>query len=610
MKIKFFEKILLLVIVLLFVSAGKLSGKLSDLETAKVYINRGKFSEGIEYLKRAKEKEGETEPILFFMGMSYFKMRKYYWAEQNLTKCVSINSTNVNAILMLYKIRDRLRKYKDAIKTLKNLSKIKPDDAVIYYFLGDEYIKLMEAEKDDDYKDDAIKNYKKAITLDTNMYEPALKIGNIYLKGKKYLQAVTYYEKVLRISPDSKTAKIGWEFCGYTANYKIAEKKFKAKKYYEAVKFYKRSIKYKPDNYKVLVRLANSYYLIAKFEEGIAILNIALELHKKPKEAHYLLGLIYYKTEKYKESEKHFKNCIRMNPKDPKPYYNLGKIKEKQEENHKAIKYFKSAISRRYKNAEYHKRLGMLSIKVSEFKEAVEELEIAENLNEKFDLSKYIDLARTLYLVHEAHSELDKENYKKALDYYEDAADIMEGMAQIYLSIGNTSIKLEKYKNAAKNLEKALQIEKNNIETYESLAFAYRKLKRFNDADRLYKNLEKLSKGNPEIYYKSGISYEERGDYQKAIKMFKKALKIDEKYLIAYERIGHSYYQEGVELYYKAKYSEAKKSFKAGLKYAKNKKLLQGGIDNCDLLLRTDKLNSLITKADRLYKSAKYREAA
>ncbi len=606
MNISLGKKIILLLIPLLLFSAKKIT----DLDRAKVLISKGKYAASINYLKKAKEKQGETKEILLLFSTSYFQMKKYYWAEQWLEKCLSKDDRNVNALLMLYKIQDRLQKYKDAIKTLLDLNKIKKNDGLIYYSLGEEYVKLMEKEKDKSLKSKAISYYKKAMAADKKMYEPALKAANIYLIEKNYLEALKYFKKALKRKPDSETAKIGSEFCGFTGNFKIAEKHFKQKDYSTAIPFYKEAVKYKPDHYESVIKIANSYYLIKKYKESVEVLTKAIDMIKKPKEAYYLLGLIYYNIKEYKESENCFKKCIIMKPKDPKPYYNLGKIREKKEDFHKAIKYIKEAISRKYKFAEYHKRLGMLYIKVSEFRRAVQELEIAENLDAKYDLAKYIDLAQTLFLVNEGHKQFDKGKYKEALDLYEDAGDIMPKMAQIHLSIGNTQVKLKEFKDAIESLNKALKINKNIIEAYESLALANRKLKRFKEADRIYNNLKKLTKNNPEIYYKSGISYEERGDYNGAIKMFHLTLEVDKKYIKARERIAFNYNQQGVKLYNREKYKEARISFKKGLKYTKDQKLLQEGIQNCNLQLETGRLNSLISKGDRLYKSGKYKEAA
>ena len=100
----------LILVPLILTSAGK---KPTDLDRAKVLIKKGKYALSIDYLKKAAEKQGETGDIKFLFGTSYFQMKKYYWAEQWLEKCLSDDSENESALLMLFRIQDRLQKYHD-----------------------------------------------------------------------------------------------------------------------------------------------------------------------------------------------------------------------------------------------------------------------------------------------------------------------------------------------------------------------------------------------------------------------------------------------------------------------------------------------------------------
>ncbi len=497
-------KIILLVIIasVLFVSAALRD----NLNIAKALIKKGKFQQGIDYLKKAENEKGETEDICLLFGKSYFQIRKYFWAEKYLSKCIDINSKNEDAFLLLFRIQDKLKKYEEAITTLNQLAGISKNKGEILYKMGEVFQKLMEKEKSRaaEYKKEAIKNYKLALDKDKQLYQAAVKIAEIYFIDREYLEALKYFEIALKINPKHPIALEGRNIAGYSGNFNAAEAYFKKKQYAEAVLFYLNAQKYSPKNYQVLVKLANCYYLVREYKQALTFLQRSLKIKKKPTEAYYLLGLVYYNIENYNKAEEYLKNCIRQAPKDPKAYYYMGKIKAKQKLNKDAIRFYKSAIKRKNK-PEYRKSLGLLYLTEHEYEKSINELEIAEDLDSKLDLSKYLKMANTLNYVKKGHAAFEKNEFDDALDHYEDAVDITP-MVQIYLSIGNTLIKLKEYEDAVKNLLKAKNMDPNIIEVYESLALAYRKLNKFQTADKLYEDLKKKMQGKPEISYKSDVS--------------------------------------------------------------------------------------------------------
>jgi tetratricopeptide (TPR) repeat protein len=71
-------------------------------------------------------------------------------------------------------------------------------------------------------KDEALKKYQEALTLDPKLYHAALFSGDIYLQKQDYAQAETWYQKAIAINPNKETAY------RYSATPLMRQRKFEA----------------------------------------------------------------------------------------------------------------------------------------------------------------------------------------------------------------------------------------------------------------------------------------------------------------------------------------------------------------------------------------------
>ena len=605
------KKIKIAVIILLLAGVVYGQNRIVEVERAKVLIKKGKLREALKELERADKRGKKDWEINFLKGSIYYREKKYYYAIKELDKSIEKRGRNEEAYILKYKIYDDMEEYDKSIEVLEELKSISKNKYLIYYKIGDEYWKKYVKEKGAESREKAIENLKAAVEENKRLYAGYIYLGKIYYEGKEYGKGLEMYKKAKEVKGISsgREAERGIKICGYLYNKEEGDKNFKEGKYIEAIARYKEALKYGGEKYELLVKLGNSYYLIGKYKEGLKAVARAKKKKRKATEAIYLSGIIKYKMGDLKGAEREFEISIQENPHNAQAYYYLGKIKIKEGDYVKGEKYIKDAIRIKSREAKYHRDLGFLYLKRREYKKGVEELEIAENLNESYDLGEYIKLGKTLEALKEGDKLYEEGKYEEAVKRYEEALELEE-REEIYISKASALIKMKRYKEALESLKKAREKNPELIEIYEKMGYVYRKLRKYEEADKIYRELKVKMKGNVEIYYKSGMSYEERGEYDKAIEMYKEGLKIKKSEKKLRERIGYVYYVKGVKKYNEGRYEEAEKEFIKGKKWGWNKELLAEGIEKCEMQLRVGKINEMIKKADRLYEREKYRSAA
>ncbi|MFC0774737.1 tetratricopeptide repeat protein [Terrimonas alba] len=112
-----------------------------------------------------------------------------------------------------------------------------------------------------------------------------------------------------------------------------------------------------------------------------------------------------------------------------------------------------------------------------------------------------------LELYYKGIDESKKENYKKAIKYYERAVKIDPEFAFAWDNIGIAYRKLGEYDKALDAYNKSLSIDPTGLMPLQNIAIVYRFKKEYDKAIEAYERLAELDKDNPEIYFGKGQIY-------------------------------------------------------------------------------------------------------
>jgi tetratricopeptide (TPR) repeat protein len=102
---------------------------------------------------------------------------------------------------------------------------------------------------------------------------------------------------------------------------------------------------------------------------------------------------------------------------------------------------------------------------------------------------------------------VEKENYKKAIEYFEAAVKIDPEFAFAWDNLGLSYRRLNNYDKAIYAYEKSLKIDPNGTMPLQNIAIVYQYKQEFKKAIKAYKKLAEVDKDNPEVYYGIGQIY-------------------------------------------------------------------------------------------------------
>lgn len=167
--------------------------------------------------------------------------------------------------------------------------------------------------------------------------------------------------------------------------------------------------------------------------------------------------------------------------------------------------------------------------KSEEYKKYYYEMEVflmenCSSLNEKIKNNEahsnksFSKNQKAIDLYSQGIDESKKENFKKAIEYFEKALKIDPDFAFAWDNLGVSYRELNNYDKALESYEKSLEIDPNGITPLQNIAVVYQYKKEYQKAIETYKKLAEIDINNPEIYYGIGQIYSlYLNDYEKGL---------------------------------------------------------------------------------------------
>ena len=142
-------------------------------------------------------------------------------------------------------------------------------------------------------------------------------------------------------------------------------------------------------------------------------------------------------------------------------------------------------------------------------------------------------------------SEGKQEEYKAAINHYNEAIELKSDFAHAYHNRGYTYAELGDYKNAMKDYSKAIELLPNLTDAYNGRGSIYADKVDFENAIKDYDKAIELNPNFAEVYYNRGNAYKAKGDLDKAIQEYTQAIKLKPNYFDAYINRGIAYQTKG-----------------------------------------------------------------
>jgi tetratricopeptide (TPR) repeat protein len=327
-------------------------------------------------------------------------------------------------------------KFAEAIESLKQAVRLKPDYAFAYGFLGQAYDRLNRT-------DEAIAALKQATRIDPNTSAFHGVLGEIYVGAKRFREGAEELEQALRLKPGDRWSKALDQALDGMVSEGIDDLE------------------------------AN------KYEPAREIFTAVLRIHPEDASALTLVGVAYLRLKQYPEAINSLKQSTRLAPKEHFTWGVLGEVYLTQQQNQEAIAAYTEAL--RLKPDDKRWQAGL--------KNATEALNAPTKDAARKDAEKPKD-AEAYY--EEGMNYFAAKNYREAIESLTNATKLRPDYTDAFTPLGIAYIQLEMYGQAVSPLREAVRLDPRRGLSHGALAQAYLNLGKNKDAFAEFKEAARL----------------------------------------------------------------------------------------------------------------------
>lgn len=206
-----------------------------------------------------------------------------------------------------------------------------------------------------------------------------------------------------------------------------------------------------PENTEAVLKLAELYYLVKQYQNGITYVNKALKLDATLAKAYYLKGSIYRESGDTARAVSSLETAIEQDNKFEDAFYDLGIIYAARR-NPLALEYYNNTLkinpanqNALYARAKFYQDLNKPDAAIIEYQNIV---------------TKNTNCDQCYYNLAAIYLEVKKDN-KRALEYFTKAIEINPNYLAAYFARGFTYAKLNNKESAEADYNMCLKIEPN-----------------------------------------------------------------------------------------------------------------------------------------------------
>jgi tetratricopeptide (TPR) repeat protein len=265
------------------------------------------------------------------------------------------------------------QEHSSAIEMYEKYITIFPDDAKVYYHLGNVFHHhgIINGEIESYRK--ALACYNRAVELYPHFTQAIFNKGNIYYDLNRHNEAIECYNKVLKITPYYVKAYVnrGNEFV-------------KVNKFQRALKEYTKAIQIDDSYPEAYNNRGNVYTDMRQFKKAYKDYKTALNLEPLDPDTIFNLGTYYYHYKKYKITLKHYNRAIKIKPNFIEYYLGRADLYTDIRKYRKAILDYSQALTLNDRLAIIFFKRGKCYYLMGKNREAVHDWERAILFDEKY----------------------------------------------------------------------------------------------------------------------------------------------------------------------------------------------------------------------------------
>lgn len=337
----------------LFNRALKLDSKNGDALAGRGFAlsGLGRYKSALKSFDEALEVSAANLDAKYGMAEIYYRMGKRIWAKRKLNGILRINPYHYRSLLMMADIKSSENRLDDAKALIEKAIAANEELPLGYISYGKILLREYQRNNSDDYLNESIEEFKKALSIRPDDYLANRYMGFISLFQGQYSDAISYFNASRAVNPKSVVSLYG-----------IALANERMGKLEEAERFLSQALAWYPSDAVLQAKLEdhlvlNSYKIghpsrIALYKQhlsrardrmkkklslqAISHLRRAIMLNPAKREARELLGDYYLSQDYYRFYINELKHLLMMYPDEYQDELNLAIIRRRKRLSHHA----------------------------------------------------------------------------------------------------------------------------------------------------------------------------------------------------------------------------------------------------------------------------------
>jgi Flp pilus assembly protein TadD len=288
----------------------------------------GRFEEAIAEYRHALGKDPGNLPIRLNLALAYYKTAQISVAAQQLTKVVSQQPSNRQAVFLLADCDLQLGENKKVIELLAPLEKSSPDDTALIYLLGTAYIRDKQPARGQVLVD--------RILRDGDSAEARLLLGTTKMNAQEFAEALVDLKKAVELNPqlpdvysyyglallstgdmagaaDAFRKELEFNPNDFVSNLQLGAVLKQDQRYDDARSSFERALRVRPGDPGARYQLATLDMIAGKLDQARAGLEQLTRETPQFVEAHVSLATVYYRLKRKADGDRERELVLKLN---------------------------------------------------------------------------------------------------------------------------------------------------------------------------------------------------------------------------------------------------------------------------------------------------------
>jgi len=294
----------------------RLAKSLSHYTLGLIHDFLGSTDEAAGEYEQAAAFDKENFAIRLRLGIAYARLGRLSAAIEELQGAIRLKPDDLQPHYVLALIYSTQKDFNQAVSEyeliLKHFSKVDPQNAEIYGYLGQLYYSQGNFDK-------AIEQFKMILSLDPQNAEVMYLLGSLYSEIGDPKLAIEFFQKSIQVDPEHENSL-------NSLGYVYAEEGTHLD---EAVELIKRALEISPNNGAYLDSLGWAYFKKGMYAEALELLKRAGNLIEDPVIYDHL-GDVYLKINEIELAQKYWELSLKLSPNQKQILTKLDNLKSQQ----------------------------------------------------------------------------------------------------------------------------------------------------------------------------------------------------------------------------------------------------------------------------------------